>query len=127
LAAKSFLEIFPSQGSSIFHYSVLEQTGEGILGYDDFGPYSMRDVRAEVWRLPSVLTAVREKQTTVSLSDSLHQYPSRYVQGLNHLLIVPICSSSTVIGFAGLCRHAGGPSSISQNLVHYASNPLSGS
>ncbi|MFM1655225.1 response regulator transcription factor [Brevibacillus sp. B_LB10_24] len=108
LAVRGFLDLFHFRAASLFTYSAMNETGEGIIRACERGIYSIREIREDVRTIPPMHAAIHSKRADIIDSASLaRHFPAKYVQGLSYLLVVPICSGPLTIGCATVTRYAG--------------------
>ncbi|MFC7062136.1 LuxR C-terminal-related transcriptional regulator [Halobacillus seohaensis] len=108
LAVRGLVELFPFLRVSLFAYSPLSFTGEGIIRMDRSGTYGMSEIREDVRSIPPVYSAVHSKKAeVVSHAGRGNLFPDKYVDrfNLSFLIIVPVIQSSTVVGTIFLDRY----------------------
>jgi DNA-binding CsgD family transcriptional regulator len=117
LALRGFIDLFPFQGASLFNYSALSRTGEGILSANEHGLFPIREERQDIRNMPPILSAIRERRAQFVDAERIRQLPAQYVRGLTYVLIVPIFHGSAVLGYASIAGHADGAASIGTRLL----------
>ncbi len=117
LALRGFIELFPFRRASLFNYSALRRTGEGMLSASERGVFSIKDVRQDIRSMPPILSAIREKRAQVVDAERIRQLPVAYARSVTHVLIVPIFHGSAVLGYVYIPGHTGGASSIGTRLL----------
>ncbi len=103
IAAKGFIENFPFLQVHMYSYSMLSGTIEGILDINEQGT-SFLDIRDNIKNKPHARSALRKQQAVyVYGSEFILQTQTKYTKMemySSYIIVVPIASNSTVIGFA---------------------------
>ncbi|BCJ88553.1 response regulator transcription factor [Effusibacillus dendaii] len=121
---RGFVELFPFDRASLYAYSPLSHFGQGLLGINQEGVFSIAFIQEDVRRIPPIYRAIQNLQPQFALHvDRENLFPDRYVQEfrLSSLAVVPISHNSTVVGCALMDRSDGKlPSEpILQSLYNY--------
>lgn len=98
-----YVDIFPVKNALLFRYSPLGHLAEGIVSLDSMGMNSILSIRDDVRSLPGIFAAIHEFQAKyIPPQDYLTQLGSKYIlnsDSLYSVLVVPICTGSSVIGY----------------------------
>ncbi|WP_191090762.1 helix-turn-helix domain-containing protein [Niallia endozanthoxylica] len=98
-----YVELFPVKNALLFRYSPLGHLAEGIVSIDSTGINYIFSIRDDVRSLPGIFSAIHEYQAKyIPSQDYLTQLGSKYIpnsDSLYSVLVVPICTGSTVIGY----------------------------
>ncbi|WP_274308330.1 response regulator transcription factor [Solibacillus daqui] len=101
LAVRGFMDIFNFSRVSLYFYSTLSKVGEGILCIDQQGVSSLQEWRDDVRNMPPIYSAIKERTPKHIDSQSIHQIPVKFTNGVTtELIVVPISYSSHVVGYA---------------------------
>lgn len=124
LAVTGFVQLFPFGRASLFAYSPLSYTGEGLLRIDQNGIGSMSYIREDVRGIPPVLTAIQKRKTEYVTQVERTLFPAKYIHEfqLSSLVVVPICHGATTVGCAFADRYeeaASIPDDLLQSLEAY--------
>lgn len=108
LAVAGFVKLFPFERASLFAYSPLNFTGEGLLHIDRRGIGSLAGIREDVRAIPAIYTVIMNGTTEyVTQVDERNVLPAKYVQEfqLSSLVVIPICRAGTAVGVAFVDRY----------------------
>ncbi|MDQ0218831.1 response regulator transcription factor [Peribacillus cavernae] len=96
------IQFFPFQRASLFTYSPLSHTGEGIFLIENDKMVSLEAVKDDVRPIfPLFQALTRNKPVFINREDILNSFPDKYVRHfeLSTLAIVPISLVNIVVGF----------------------------
>lgn len=105
-----FCQSFPFERASVFSYSPLTNSGEGILQIDHGAFFPMNSIKENISKFPAIFFSISKKRPFYLLIDSDYtNFPRKYVEQfqLTSLLIVPICHQTTVIGLVLIDSYTG--------------------
>lgn len=98
-----YVELFPVKNAFLFRYSPLGHLAEGIISLDSTGINYILSIRDDVRSLPGIYGAIHELRAKyIPRKDYLTQLGSKYIlnpDSLYSVLVVPICTGSSVIGY----------------------------
>jgi DNA-binding CsgD family transcriptional regulator len=103
-ALEVYIEVFPVKDAHLYRYSPLGHLGEGIISLSSSSNeiVHIREIRDDVRSLPIIYSTIRERKATYcSGRDFYNTAISKYIfpSHINSLLVTPICSTTTVIGY----------------------------
>lgn len=117
LAVRGFMDLFQFSRVGLYFYSTLSKIGEGILRIDKQGVSSLQEWREDVRNMPPIYSAIQERKPKHVDSQSIHQLPIKYTNGITtEILVVPISYSSHVVGYA--CMGSTDSFTVRDNLLH---------
>lgn len=98
-----YMDLFPVKNAFLLRYSPIGNIGEGIIAITEKGISFIRDLRDDIQSLPFISNAIHEKNAKYYTGSDLYfnQPSSKYIfsSDVKALLVVPICSGTTVIGY----------------------------
>jgi DNA-binding CsgD family transcriptional regulator len=110
MATKSFMEVFPFARASIFSYTPLSYTGEGIIMVDSSGISSLSYIKEDVRKILPVYSMIQKPRAAFVPDESCKTwFPLKYVKEfeLSSLVVVPIQHGTTIIGCIMADRYKG--------------------
>ena len=100
---QTYVELFPIKNALLFRYSPLGHLAEGIISIDSTGINYILSIRDDVRSLPGIYDAIQEFGAKyIPSKDYFTKLGSKYIlnsESLYSVLVVPICTGSSVIGY----------------------------
>jgi DNA-binding CsgD family transcriptional regulator len=97
-----YMELFPVLNANLLRYSPLGFLAEGIISLSSSGLVHIGEIRDDIRSFPIIYQALRERKAKyISGIEYFKQKNNKYIvpSTINSLLVVPICTSSAVIGY----------------------------
>lgn len=129
LLLKGFTHFFPFERASLFTYSPLSYTGEGILLIEDKEVLPLSDIQEDVRTIYSLFKALQRNEAEfISKEEILVSFPEKYVHNFEYsVAVIPISLFNIVFSFVLVDKYSGETplcNSYLPLLSHYFTTPF---